>query len=180
MNTQSIWIQNWDKGLKPHEYLASMSTNAVEFKLRVDSYLPPPINDSIIVTKVAVLTEDWCGDSLNYTPVLLAISSRIPQIDLRLFPRESFPEIRDAFLSGGKSKIPVFVFMDDDFKELGLFIERPLSANRYLGSLVRGTNWEQMTDEEKQPIKKQFLSESVKFQPDVEKTIVGFLTGKPK
>lgn len=180
MSTQSFWIQTWDNGLKPHEYLASMTTNADEFKLRVDSYKPNLNTEAIIVSRIAVVTEDWCGDSLNYTPVLFAIGERLPQIEIRVFPRDSFPEVRDAYLSGGKSKIPVFVFMDDDFKELGRFIERPLAANRFLGSLVRGINWEIMTDDEKQPIKKKFLSESVKFQPDVEKIIVEIITGKTK
>lgn len=180
MSNAELWSKYWSQGLTPNEYVASLSSLVEEFTDRLDNYQPQPITEPIVVTKVAVITEDWCGDSVNYVPVIFKVCQNLPNVEIRVFKRDSFPEVRDANLYNGKAKIPVIVFLNDQFEELGRFVERPLVASRYVGTLVRSVDMSKFTEEDKQNFKKRFIAETRQFQPDAEKIFVEFLTGKKK
>jgi hypothetical protein len=76
-----------------------------------------------------VLTEDWCGDALANLPVLASLAKRTGKLHLRIFLRDQHLDLADQYLKEGKYRsIPVFVFFDQQMRELGHFIERPAAA----------------------------------------------------
>ncbi len=78
---------------------------------------------------VLVLAEDWCGDVIDNLPVLGRIAAESEKLNLRIFLRDQNLDIMDQYLKDGQFRsIPVFVFFDDDFREIGHFIERPASV----------------------------------------------------
>ncbi|MGH2472660.1 MAG: thioredoxin family protein [Candidatus Limnocylindria bacterium] len=84
--------------------------------------LPRPV-------KVVVLAEDWCGDVLANLPVLGRLAKDSGKLDVRIFLRDQNDDIMQRYLNQGQFKsIPVFAFFDDDFRELGHWIERPASV----------------------------------------------------
>ena len=86
--------------------------------------LPRPLN-------VVVLAEDWCGDVIANLPVLGRLARESGKLDLRVFLRDQNDDIMQRYLNEGKYKsIPVFVFFDESFRELGHWIERPASVTR--------------------------------------------------
>jgi thioredoxin family protein len=79
--------------------------------------------------KVLVLAEDWCGDVIANLPVLGRLAKDSGKLDVRIFLRDQNDDIMQRYLNKGQFKsIPVFVFFDDDFRELGHWIERPASV----------------------------------------------------
>jgi hypothetical protein len=79
--------------------------------------------------KVLVLAEDWCGDVIANLPVLARLAKDSGKLDVRVFLRDQNDDIMQKYLNKGQFKsIPVFVFFDDDFRELGHWIERPASV----------------------------------------------------
>jgi hypothetical protein len=79
--------------------------------------------------KVVVLAEDWCGDVIANLPVLGQLARESGKLDVRIFLRDQNDDIMQRYLNKGQFKsIPVFVFFDDDFRELGHWIERPASV----------------------------------------------------
>jgi hypothetical protein len=75
---------------------------------------------------VLVLAEDWCGDVINNLPVLARLAEASGTLDLRLFLRDQNLDLMDQYLNQGVHRsIPTFVFFDQDFRELGHWIERP-------------------------------------------------------
>jgi hypothetical protein len=79
--------------------------------------------------KVVVLAEDWCGDVIANLPVLGRLSKESGKLDVRIFLRDQNDDIMQRYLNKGQFKsIPVFVFFDDAFRELGHWIERPASV----------------------------------------------------
>jgi hypothetical protein len=79
--------------------------------------------------KVLVLAEDWCGDVIANLPVLGRLARDSGKLDVRIFLRDQNDDIMQRYLNKGQFKsIPVFVFLDDDFRELGHWIERPASV----------------------------------------------------
>ena len=78
---------------------------------------------------VLVLAEDWCGDVIANLPVLGALARESGMLDLRIFLRDQNKDLMQRYLNQGKfESIPVFVFFDDAFNELGVFTERPASV----------------------------------------------------
>ena len=84
--------------------------------------LPRPV-------KVVVLAEDWCGDVIANLPVLGRLAQESETLDVRIFLRDQNDDIMQRYMNKGQFKsIPVFVFFDEDFRELGHWIERPASV----------------------------------------------------
>jgi thiol-disulfide isomerase/thioredoxin len=124
----------WDKGITYDAYKAAMTRNQERFSenegkvvldpetVRVFKSLPQGI-------RILVLAEDWCGDVVANLPVLGRLAKEVPGLDVRVFYRDQNPDLIERWLNQGKyQSIPVFVFFDRDFRELGHWIERPASV----------------------------------------------------
>ena len=124
----------FDKGLTYDAYKAQMTRNRERLEeneqrvalskedLAAFSALPRPV-------KVLVLAEDWCGDVIANLPVLGRLAKDSGRLDVRIFLRDQNDDIMQGYLNKGQFKsIPVFVFLDEDFRELGHWIERPASV----------------------------------------------------
>src|SRR5438132_1772636 len=86
--------------------------------------LPRPVN-------VLAIVEDWCGDVVANVPIIERLAKESGgKLNVRYAQRDQTPYI-DRYLNKGQFKsIPVFVFLDQDFKELGAFYERPESITK--------------------------------------------------
>lgn len=72
-----------------------------------------------------VLSEDWCGDSLNTLPVVARLTEATPLIDMRIIGRDANLDIMSSHLTGASRSIPVIMVLDDDFNEHGWWGPRP-------------------------------------------------------
>ena len=62
-------------------------------------------------------------------PVLGRLARDSGKLDVRIFLRDQNDDIMQRYLNKGQFKsIPVFVFFDESFRELGHWIERPASV----------------------------------------------------
>jgi hypothetical protein len=81
---------------------------------------------------VLVIAEPWSGDVLYYLPVFLNIA-HISDWDVRIFRRDQYPELILPYRKEGLyHSIPVIVFFDRDFNEVGRWIERPTIAHQLI------------------------------------------------
>ena len=80
------------------------------------------------VRYVLMLAENWCGDVHRNSPLIAHICDAMPNCDLRVFLRDQNPHLRDALLNNGYQSIPVVVFFDKDWNEVGRWIERAHAA----------------------------------------------------
>ncbi len=84
--------------------------------------LPRPLH-------VVAVAEDWCGDVVANLPVLARLAAASGNLDVRVFERSKHPELVARYMKEGKfESIPVFVFFDEAFREVGVWIERPASV----------------------------------------------------
>jgi hypothetical protein len=126
--------ERFDTGLTYAAYKQGMSRNRErveenERRVTVDpeatrlfESLPKPIN-------VVVLAEDWCGDVIANLPVLGRLAQDTPKLNVRIFYRDQNLDLMERWLNQGKyQSIPVFAFFDEQFRELGHWIERPASV----------------------------------------------------
>ena len=78
---------------------------------------------------VVAIAEDWCGDVVANLPVLARLAEASGKLDLRVFDKSKHPELIARYKKEGTfESIPVFVFFDEAFREVGVWIERPASV----------------------------------------------------
>src|SRR5262245_49091139 len=80
------------------------------------------------VKYVMMLAENWCGDVHRNSPLIAHIVEAIPGAELRVFFRDQNADLRDTFLNNGYQSIPVVVFFDRDWSEIGRWLERAHAA----------------------------------------------------
>jgi hypothetical protein len=80
------------------------------------------------VKYVMMLAENWCGDVHRNSPLIAHICEAMPGCELRVFFRDQNPDLRDSFLNNGYQSIPVVVFFDKDWNEIGRWLERAHGA----------------------------------------------------
>ena len=99
------------------------------------------IEDSVIATlndtkaiNWLVISEAWCGDAANIIPVIVKMVEAHTEISLKIILRDENPEIMDCFLTNGARAIPIVVFFDDNYTELGYWGPRPRPAQKMFSS----------------------------------------------
>lgn len=74
--------------------------------------------------KVLVLGATWCPDVFQHLPVLMRVAE-YGGFEVRIFDRDANPDLRDRWAAwDGKHRIPVFVFFDAQWQEVGRWYER--------------------------------------------------------
>lgn len=124
----------WEQGITYDEFKAAMTRNQERFAqnesrvaldpetVRVFKGLAQPL-------RVLVLAEDWCGDVVANLPILGRLAKEVSTLDIRVFYRDQNLDLMERWLNQGKyQSIPVFVLFDQNFRELGHWIERPASV----------------------------------------------------
>ncbi len=80
---------------------------------------------------VLVYTGIWCGDCSRQGPLLKEITDAIgDEANLRFLEREVSPELMDELRIVGATRVPIVVFLSEDFWEMARFGERTLSIYR--------------------------------------------------
>jgi len=83
---------------------------------------------------VLALAEDWCGDVIANLPIIGRIAEASNgKIDLRILLRDQQPgeQVMNEHLNKGQYKsIPTVIVLDEDFKEVGVWVERPESVTK--------------------------------------------------
>jgi len=90
--------------------------------------------------KVLVSSGIWCGDCVQQCPLLARIAEANPQrIDLRFVDRDEHIDLAEKIIVSAGLRVPMAVFMAEDFEFIGLYGDRTLSryravAQRQLGA----------------------------------------------
>lgn len=86
---------------------------------------------------ILALAEEWCGDAVRAFPLMARVTEQvdgmafhIQQSDLE----ENQPLVKN-WPKGERNPIPIIVFLDKDFNELGHWIERTVAADDFTRNL---------------------------------------------
>lgn len=82
---------------------------------------------------VLALIEDWCGDVRRNAPVLAALCALNPaRLKLRCVDKATRPELMVRYLTNAAEAIPIFIFFNADFVEIGNWGPRPAECKRLI------------------------------------------------
>ena len=130
---QALFLQ----GESIEDYIAGLTDNRAKFEqLLAESQLREDqlslVEGLPVDLRVLVIAEPWSGDVLYNLPPLLRIAQGAGW-EVRIFRRDKYPDMILPYRKDGLyQSIPVFVFFDRDFNELGSWIERPVAATRMI------------------------------------------------
>ncbi|MSQ15939.1 MAG: thioredoxin family protein [Dehalococcoidia bacterium] len=97
---------------------------------------------------VVALGEDWCPDVVRGLPVVAKIAHSCG-MDFKVFPRDVNLDIMELYLWRREHQsIPVFVFFNAEFKELGTWIERPAAAYKFMAEVTEQLQAMNLSEEE--------------------------------
>ena len=124
--------QIWNQGFTLEDFIKQMDSNQSAMRRRLDEVKVHAASQIIHPrpSHVSVLTEAWCGDSLMNLPIVVSFIRQFSGVDLRVFVRSKFPELRQVYQDRGIINIPTVTFLDGNFCELGTWVERPKSAKQ--------------------------------------------------
>ncbi|MDQ2808506.1 MAG: thioredoxin family protein, partial [Chloroflexota bacterium] len=125
-----ITAERFAEGITFAVYVDTMQENRAAFAAAFAAFALRPQDHAALQTvarslRVLVLTEDWCGDSLLYLPVVGRMAADAGWA-LQLFRRAATPDVEAAFSAAGlRRAIPTVVFYDAAMQPVAHFIERP-------------------------------------------------------
>jgi hypothetical protein len=131
----SVTRDRFEQGMTYDEFKGQMTRNQERFEANERRVAFDPADlaafkDLPRTLDVLVLAEDWCGDVVDNLPVLGRLAAESGKLNLRVFLRDQHADLMDQYLNHGQFRsIPVFVFFDEHFSEIGRFIERPGSVS---------------------------------------------------
>jgi hypothetical protein len=88
---------------------------------------------------VIVLAGAWCGDCVNQCVIFDHFARNSTTIDLRFLDRDVLPEVADALSINGGRRVPLALFLSEDFQEVARYGERTLSTYRRLAAQQLGS-----------------------------------------
>lgn len=93
--------------------------------------------------RLLVLADDWCGDAVNTLPVIQRLVESSEHLELRVVPRDRFPDIRDRHLTDGGRAIPVVIALDPAGAAVGSWGPRPRALQRLVQGAFRSLSKEE-------------------------------------
>jgi hypothetical protein len=133
---QDSWKKVFEKALPYRAYLdASPEAHRVKWEEMAKRVALPEPQEEIVrqfARKMPVLCHSgvWCGDCVRQGPMLARIAELNPVVDLRFAERVDDSWLANELRINGALKVPVVVFLSEDFFEVGRFGDRLLTVYR--------------------------------------------------
>lgn len=89
--------------------------------------------------RILAVSGIWCGDCVQQLPFLPAIAAANPdRIQVRFIERDQHLDVAEQVVINGGLRVPVVIFMNEDFEFVSLFGDRSLARYRALAARKLG------------------------------------------
>jgi thiol-disulfide isomerase/thioredoxin len=131
------WSQAFADALPYHEFLDRYATpaqrvrwNTMHGRFSLTNQQKNVLASFVRAMPVLCVTGTWCGDCINQCPVFDHFAAASSCISLRFLDRDANPMVRDSLAINGGHRVPVVVFLSEDWFEVARYGERTLSLYR--------------------------------------------------
>jgi thiol-disulfide isomerase/thioredoxin len=80
----------------------------------------------------------WCGDCAQQGPLMERIAEASPRLDLRFIDRDEHPDLAAQVMINAGQRVPVVIFMAEDFEPVSILGDRTLSRYRAVAARQLG------------------------------------------
>jgi thiol-disulfide isomerase/thioredoxin len=135
---QEFWRSAFDSALPYAMYLDHSPKEKARRWLEMAPRIPALTEDQKArlrahrrILNLLLVTGIWCGDCVRQGPMISRIAEAVgEEARLRVIDRDANPELRDEVRILGAMRVPVVVFLSEDFFEVGRFGDRMLAKYR--------------------------------------------------
>ncbi|MBC8367174.1 thioredoxin family protein [bacterium] len=131
-----FWLRYWKKARHYDLYLAEESDYEGKWKTMATALPALPESAAARLSgfdrqmKVLVYGGAWCGDCVRQGPIFRQLAEACDKTELRFIDREISEELQDELRVLGALRVPIVVFLSEDFHEIGRFGDRLLHTYR--------------------------------------------------
>ncbi|MHC4605595.1 MAG: thioredoxin family protein [Planctomycetota bacterium] len=133
-----FWKRIFEEALPYDEYLAASPEDMSARWKTMAGQIPELVADQRARVaghnrrlNVLVYSGVWCGDCVRQGPMLRVIAEAVGrEADLRFVERDASEELQEELRILGALRVPVAVFLSEDFHEIGRFGDRMLTVYR--------------------------------------------------
>lgn len=133
--------ERYQQALDINDYLAQMTQNHDRCVENIEHTVITEEDREFFSShplRVLVLTEEWCVDSTQFVPVITRLSREVPDMEIRVLKRDEHRDLASNYpRKDGYQAIPVFIFFDENMRELGYLVERPGKATEEMADETR-------------------------------------------
>lgn len=84
---------------------------------------------------VLVLNGAWCGDCINQCPIFDHVATATNgKVEVRFLDRDARDEVKALLAVNGGNRVPIVVFLSEDFQEVARYGDRTLSRYRQIAA----------------------------------------------
>lgn len=131
------WKTAFEQGLPYHAFLERYGTETHRRRWQgvYDRLTLTPAQRALLAgfprqMYLLCLAGTWCGDCVREGAILQRIAEASPRIELRFLDRDAHPELARALSINKGLRIPMVVFLSEDFAECARYGERTLATYR--------------------------------------------------
>jgi thiol-disulfide isomerase/thioredoxin len=131
------WANAWTRALPYGEFLARHGEprHLERWQRIYDQVALTPDQRALVVSftrqmHLLCVAGAWCGDCVLQGPILERIGEANPAVAVRFIDRDAHPDVQDAVVLNQGRRVPVVVFLSEDFEECGRSGDRTLSTYR--------------------------------------------------
>ncbi len=156
---QTMTAERYAQGKTWEQYRDSINANKAKFAQNYDTYVPKAEHVEFLKAfaarkglNVVCIGEDWCPDVVRGLPTV-AKTCAVAGLPFKVFERDQHMDLTNEFLWRHKFMcVPIFVFYDKDWNELGHWTEKPASAYKWTADLRTELRTAGLKDEEVLPV----------------------------
>ncbi len=135
----------FEAGLAYPEYLKTDPSKAESWQKIFDQITLSPEQTKLIQgfvreMPVVVSTGIWCGDCVQQLPLLQRIADANPLIKVRYLDRDEHSDLAEQVKICGGMRVPVALFLAEDFEPVSIFGDRTLTRYRALAAKQLGAS----------------------------------------
>jgi len=145
--TPAAWQAAFEQALPYAEFLATHATpdqrsrwEAFHGQIALSAEQTALLGSFVRRMPVLVLAGAWCGDCVNQCPIFTRFAEASPLIDVRFLDRDAQPEIAAHLTVCGGQRVPVALFLSEDFHPVVYHGDRTLAAYRLAVADQLGTS----------------------------------------
>ena len=140
-----FWRRSFDEGDNFETYLRNSPARRAQRWTDMAAKIPPltdkqkrRLHGYNCPLNVLLLSSDWCGDCVRQGPMVTRIADACDAATLRVIDRDVNPALRDELRIMGALRVPVAVFLTEEFFEIGRSSDRTLSHYRQKAATEMG------------------------------------------
>ena len=128
-----FWRRSFEAAAEYDAYLSASPEQRAQRWIDMAAKIPPLTSEQTLrltgyrrPLRVLLMSSDWCGDCARQGPMIKRVADAGEEVELRVVDRDANPALRDELRIMGAMRVPVAVFLTEEFFEVGRSSDRTL------------------------------------------------------